>query len=285
MYYNDYSQEDGKLTYVKYGSSADKSLVRQVSLSDKGFDGSYKDEDIALSSKGPYPVLTSSHDDGGKDTTQIKYDHNTTDEKYITQFLTKQSDSYTLSSIKIPSSLRVFSGNVEELKSNLKTNRNSTDIKALEDLYDADAGEFMYVDPLFRVSMQTWYGEYYIPSELFVTEKSDSQIKAKAESYEGLSETDEDIWLHGGHLVIHFDIVTVPGDDNTTRPLVYDGGYSGSNQWVNQGQPDKPVPTEPDPDPDPKDPRDPHTDPGDVVIIDDSEQTDHKYGAKIFVID
>lgn len=56
-------------------------------------------------------------------------------------------------------------------------------------------------DQVFK-SVQTWYGEYYLPSDTYVTTENWATIKSQiSENFTGK----EDCWLHGGRLVISFN--------------------------------------------------------------------------------
>lgn len=56
-------------------------------------------------------------------------------------------------------------------------------------------------DQVFK-SVQTWYGEYYLPSDTYVTTENWATIKSKiSENFTGK----EDCWLQGGRLVISFN--------------------------------------------------------------------------------
>lgn len=58
-------------------------------------------------------------------------------------------------------------------------------------------------------SVQDWYCNYYLPSEIFVTKKG-----TKIEDYLGAEFTgDEECWIKDGYLVVNFDLVTVDGNN------------------------------------------------------------------------
>lgn len=104
-------------------------------------------------------------------------------------------DSYTFSSITLPSALRTFVGD--------KT---------------VPAGAHVSAEDLQR-SVQEWYGEYYLPSKLYVCAKG-FDVKGYASS-NGLNFSEE-FWLKDGYIVVNFDIKTV---DNGELSLSYNAGY------------------------------------------------------------
>lgn len=55
-------------------------------------------------------------------------------------------------------------------------------------------------------SVQSWYGEYYLPSDVHVVAK-DFNLKKYA-SERGYIDFTEDIWLNKGYIIVNFDIVT-----------------------------------------------------------------------------
>ena len=63
------------------------------------------------------------------------------------------------------------------------------------------------VDPKKVIqSVQTWYGEYYLPSDVHILPKN-YDINAYVREQGGIDFT-EDIWLDKGYIVVNFDIVT-----------------------------------------------------------------------------
>ena len=95
--------------------------------------------------------------------------------------------------------------------------------------------------------MQTWYGEYFIPNQLYVTDKeftADADGDGADETYssvwdyaneKGYVDLNEDFFKKDGYLVINFQIYTF---NNDKSHLAYSGS-NGDNMWTIQGQPDK----------------------------------------------
>ncbi len=112
IYYHDQSGEYKQL-YVPYGSKKDQSLIRSVQLGRKEFMGSYYDRDLIQTTK--YPVAEYS---GTGDVTDFKTTKSGSADDQ-NEFLQRKTDSYNLSQIVLPSSLRMFSGDLEQLRENL----------------------------------------------------------------------------------------------------------------------------------------------------------------------
>lgn len=225
VYYNDYSGSDIN-SYIPFGSDRDKKLVRSMTLSNTMFNGSYFDEDLAATVLHPvYNAATAKFTNsyGESDTASL-----------VSRYKLKETDGYTLSNIRLSSGLRIFSGNVDQLKANITADRNAT--KAVTEMYQIKPTDIDAVNSCVRPSMQTWYGSYLMPSELFASTMSPDEIRTYAEEHGGLASDDPNVWLKDGYLVVHFDIQT----HNSTDPgkdLSYAGSNSGSaNMWKNQNQ-------------------------------------------------
>lgn len=83
-------------------------------------------------------------------------------------------------------------------------------------------------------SMQRWYGEYYIPSEVHVVPKGFNVLQYAKEN--GAIDYFEDIWLKDGYIIINFDIETIKNDArylSYINPTNFPHGYC--NMWNKQG--------------------------------------------------
>ena len=96
--------------------------------------------------------------------------------------------------------------------------------------------------------MQTWYGIYYVPSHLHVTEQDvdvwqyaaheDYRNKIDAEygtkdKTPGTLDGTEDIFLKDGYLVLNFDIYTI--NDGKAHLKYYGNNDGATDQWKIQG--------------------------------------------------
>jgi hypothetical protein len=128
--------------------------------------------------------------------------------------LSKIKNVYTYSNIMIPENLRTFVGN----KNSLPSNSLPTGIS----------------DEQLKQSIQKWYCEYYIPSEIHLVPK-DFSITDYIKN-NGAVDYKESFWLKNGYLVVNFDIETV---QNNERHLSYinkenaNAGYC--NMWKREG--------------------------------------------------
>lgn len=163
-----------KQTRVKVGSDLDKLNTKWLSLS-SGFD-----VDTA--------VLRQTAELLGYDGTN--------------EFVKKRSATYTFDSLRLGTNLRVFVGDSHETQ--LENGNKINLYQALKRVYDEDKFDSEVGREAIR-SVQNWYGEYYLPSEIWVVPK-------------GAQCTDENA-LRDGYLVVNFEVVT----ENDGEPyLAYD---------------------------------------------------------------
>ena len=265
IYYDDYTGKDEQLL-VPYGSETDKGLVQKVQFSDGKFVGSWYDKDFDRSAL--YPQA---HYDGNGDIsgfTNKRSDQDTARSEY----LAKYTPCYTCSQISIPSGLRIFSGNVEQLKMNAKNA--GSDLISLAS-FSNFPNAVTAKSGVFDNSMQTWYGEYYVPANLYVSTMDPDELQKYAEEHGGLENNDTKVWKTDGFLVVNFDIVTVK---NGKENLRYAGGTGGQNMWVDQNYRNTAEVI------DPKHTTTIPTKPGDVILINNSKSTNDDYHAEIWTI-
>ena len=139
-------------------------------------------------------------------------------------------ESYCVGEIKLDQSLSLWTGNEEELEKNLKAvnsassalryadNLNSFNMTAPQ-IYDLSGQQgYNYYNKgmttdetydswAFESSMQTWYGKYTIPSQLYVCPKG--ALEDYIENEVDYIDFTEDFWLpDDGTLVLNFDITS-----------------------------------------------------------------------------
>lgn len=253
--YADVESSDGAeiLSMVGYGSRQDTENYSKVSISDLRFDGSYYMED-----KNIPRVLTQDDVAFSREKTNAwLYQKNIAAtpswpvEAYINNnaFLKREDKCFCLSKIILSSQLRLLTGNLEQLERNLS--RESSGLLYLKDrsisgAYDVTESANPELWELHRKSMQTWYGAYYIPNQLYITDDrfmADADGDGVEEEYDniwdytsvkGYIEGEEEFIKKDGYLVINFQIMTV---NNNTDHLLYFG--SNADQWQIEGAPDK----------------------------------------------
>lgn len=142
--------------------------------------------------------------------------------------LFRKSETHSFGKIILPSELSLLTGNEEQLRANqsksaeesLRYNTNG----GLGSIADAE-----YED--FEASMQTWYGRYTIPNNVYVCEKtengSDKFMDVMKE--EGACTLDSDIWLKDGYLILNFEITS---KNEGLNHLSYYG--AASNMWAKE---------------------------------------------------
>lgn len=93
------------------------------------------------------------------------------------------------------------------------------------------------IDPkLAMKSVQTWYGEYYLPSDTHVLPK-DCDLDSYIKKY-GAIDFKENIWLKNGYIIVNFDIVTYrEGDEKGHLSYINkDNALRGyCNMWKMEG--------------------------------------------------
>ena len=185
-------------------------------------------------------------------------------------FLNRKNDCYSLSDIRLTGSERLFTGSLYDLSVNSgkdfsnpdffghpgTTSENGT-IKffnGYQEESDSDDGQrnTLYVSTellnentsygkAFRKSVQTWYGTYTIPEDLYVTTKD----RLRNEGYNSVQDyaksgklsRNSDIWIHDGYLMLNFHITVYK---NGIKQLEYDNSEnSGLDMWKQQGMLEK----------------------------------------------
>ena len=276
VYYNTHTPDGEKKLYlVPYGSDEDKANVFKTSISDERFDGSYYTEDLSINRTIP-------QDDA--DYSRLKYnaymkEKNPTYPDDVFQntnaYLNKKEECYCLSQITLNNRLRLLTGNVEQLEMNLENNPG--EVEYLDDMTD-DGSSYKVMEATnpdmwdqHRMSMQTWFGEYYIPNQIYVTEETftaDADGDGVDETYndvydyisvKGSIDGTEDFFIDEGYLVVNFDITTY---NNGQPHLTYRA--TNKDQWVVEGMTDEVKVGDPDIDNEITIP----VKPGDVAIVD-----------------
>ena len=216
MYYTR-TTSSGEQQYVEVGSSRDtltSAIVQSVKLGSTQFDGARFQGRTFLTNDTDVPSTFTLPDFATYTATKQGLTLN--------QLLERKTDSYSVSEISISARQRLFSGCVEELARNSSKSR-------LDDSIETTYSDGKFEDnEEFTQSMQTWYGQYQIPNEFYVTKDTRDLDTI---SYDGKLSKDSDIWEKGGYIVVNFQIYAV-----------HDGNYSlayktsTQNMWETQGQ-------------------------------------------------
>lgn len=167
---------------------------------------------------GDYDTVSYTADVYGKDYNSILY---------------HATDSYCFAGATLYSTQKLLTGNEEELY----VNRNNSAEDALRYQETGGLGDINNtVYNKFRNSMQTWYGQYCIPGQLYVckTYPAGSEYADQFEekvAVDGFVSEDDDFWLDDGYLILSFDITTYK--DGTEAHLSYYKGENGNglNMW------------------------------------------------------
>ncbi|BCN30250.1 DUF5704 domain-containing protein [Anaeromicropila herbilytica] len=121
---------------------------------------------------------------------------------------------YTFTNIMIPENLRTFVGN--------------------ENMLPSRSMPYEIEEKMLTQSVQNWYCEYYIPSEIHILPKDFNLTRYITEN--GPIDFKEDFWLENGYLLINFDIETI---QNNERHLSYinkeNAKFGYCNMWNREG--------------------------------------------------
>lgn len=169
--------------------------------------------------------------------------------KTTNNYLSRETKCFCMSQIVLNSRLRLLTGNLEQLEMNLENQ--GAGLLYLDDKTESGASYKVneVTNPDYwdkhRMSMQTWFGAYWIPNQLYVTDgvfEADADGDGVKETYDtiwdyteekGYIEGNEDFIKKDGYLVINFDIKTV---NDGQYHLQYYGG--NKDQWQMEGCPD-----------------------------------------------
>lgn len=166
--------------YVRIGSEKDRMNAKYYSLNsgDFGIDGVHVKETSDL----------------------LGYDS-------ISKFADKETPVYSFGNIMLNQYTRIFSGkDHESILSNGKT----------INWWEAGMRELAEDSPVLNkritTSVQNWYGQYYLPATIYVTDLDEDTVKDKMAA-------GESPWLSNGYLVVNFNVIAVDGGE---MHLAYD---------------------------------------------------------------
>ena len=280
LYYNG-ENEDGteQMLLIPYGSAQDKAVYHPTSIGDIRNDGAYYYEDASIAR-----TLTQDDAEYSKDKRNAyMYESGLSRSRETftsaNRYLMKESPNYCLSRIVMTNDLRLLTGNLEQLEMNLENEGNGlkylTDRKqTFGNLYNVNEYSNPEYWDLHRMSMQTWFGEYWIPSQLYVTEdvfKADADGDGIEEEYDsiydymdehGYIEGNEDFFINDGYLVLNFQIRSY--NEGKGHLAYFAANQDGLDQWTREGSPDTVVVGDPNTDTD----IEVEVRPGDVAIVD-----------------
>ena len=274
-----YNNPDGSGDYIEYGSSRD-TVTTNWSSSKIGSpmqEGAYYTEKMTDTENGGLARKYHFGDWASFTANYYNANHGLSGSNALTaeNILQRTSNSYCLSHIILNPKLRLLSGEWESLHWNIEAGGKEYEtVKRYEDLSTWNISE----TNRFKKSMQTWYGEYYVPADLYVVDLTKypgfdiNTYMKNANGGLGLRE-DDPVFEQGGYLVVNFDIRTY----NDSKPhLKYIGNPSGGNMWNKEGFKNTP---------DPDDPTNiPNYEDGDILVIDLSKSVKDKYSPGIFNI-
>lgn len=278
-----YDNPDGSGTYIEYGTSRDTISTNWVAskIGTKMQEGAYYTDEVTDTENGG--SARKYHFGNWAQFTADEYNANHGSTLTAENILNRTSSkTYCLSHIILNPTLRLLSGEWEQLHWNIEDyGKEYENVIRYSDL-DGDGSEDADWDAddtkRFRRSMQTWYGQYYVPTNLYVVDLNkhpgfDMQdYMTHANGGMGIQE-DDPVFEKSGYLIVNFDIRTY---NEGKAHLKYLGGASGGNMWDEEDFSNTPDPDDPTPIPD--------YDDGDVIVIDLEKSVKDKYSAGIYNI-
>lgn len=228
-----YTDESGQ--YIEVNSTRDKNNVHTVSLSSPQFEGAWYQAREWYAQK----LISSLTDNYVNAIPNVLSFTSNLEGLQPTEYVNRQTNSYTMNGITLYPQQRLYSGDNEELERNQGLTRTDGSFST-----PAGAEETTY-----KKSMQTWYGQYSIPKNLYVTtvntlkkaiygevrdsDSSDNLLQKYAKM--GKLSEDSPIWKTTGYLVVGFDITTM---NEGHEHLRYGGDpFNSLNMWKGDGQP------------------------------------------------
>ena len=103
--------------------------------------------------------------------------------------------------------------------------------KGIGNFFNFDQKALSLADKV-RASHQKWYGEYYLPNDLYAAEKG-YPVAEYARTHGGL-DGKEGFWLKEGYVIVNFDIESVKGGDFKNPVLSY-WKAPKANMWAIEG--------------------------------------------------
>ncbi len=279
-----YHNPDGSGPYIEYGTSRDtlSSNWSSTSIGTKMQEGAYYTSDMTDTENGGTARKYHFGDWSSFTAEQYNKNYGLTGANELTseKVLRRTSKSYCLSHIVLGQQLRLFSGEWEQLSWN--TQETPTEFENVKRYSDLDGDDVVDTDweaedtERFRYSMQTWYGQFYVPSDLFIVDLNKhpgfdmERYMTTANGGLGIQE-DDPVFEKSGYLIVNFDIRTYKLGKAHLR---YSGGAAGGNMWETEGFNTAPLTDDPTPIA--------GFEEGDVVVIDLEKSVKDKYSPGIF---
>lgn len=269
VYYpKEYQNKDGKWVinqFTSMGSKIDLQNQKQVRLDDPMFKGAFYYEDASLNrTLWQFNNATSLVSDDLQfswwEENKMLYDlYHPTNPNYPREvykdkqnYMHKPGAHYTVSEITLDSDSRILSGNREQLAQNFTKQGTSMtwikDTDANGNVVDLTSEVSEERFEKFRMSMQTWYGEYFIPGDLFVTmpDAPDVFDYVVDKGYIDLGEENtyidkdgnkQNLFMDDGYLIVNFEIYTKNEGKDHLQYYGTNGGGKGSSkdQWKQEG--------------------------------------------------
>jgi len=204
-----------------------------IKLSERLFRGSFYYENLSMDRTIPQDDLEFSWAHANKGLYELNKDAIPTwpEEVYPSsnQYLNKEIHNHCYGTILLDHESRLLTGNLEQLERNL--DKEGDELLGLGTDRDGNIiteethPEIWYKH---RESMQTWFGKYDIPNQLYIAPDTVDVWEYALEA--GGINFEEDFWLRDGFLILNFDIIAVK---DGVPHLTYYGG--SLDRWQKEG--------------------------------------------------
>ena len=247
VYYKEKSSANAIASLIRVGSDADKRNKKVLNLDSFGFDHDYNYyTEVTSPGTGTGNVKNES---GNADPTggQLKYSllqdtqkdnlvHASEILKYdsVKSYLGYSEELWCPSFTKLINKMQTYDG---LRHSTILSNGVNDQFSALKSAVALNSETLGVSREDIYKRIQEWYGEFYLPSDIYVTDAGTDVAAALKSGVSGSELTgDESIWKHDGYLAVKFDIVTYR---NGERWLTYDNNsyvdgiiaYDRSDMW------------------------------------------------------
>lgn len=251
VYYKEQSSANSTVNLIRVGSEADQKNKKVLSMESFGFDHDYNyytESSIAGSDTGNVKNENGDVDSAGnrlkyslvQDTTKDNLVHagEILGYKNLQEYLEHKEEVWYPSLTKLVNRMQTYDGLRHET---ILSNGSGDPFSALKSAVILNSGVLGVSREDMYKRIQEWYGEFYLPSNVYVTWEGTDVASYLTGSDGGMVLTGkEKCWLNNGYLAVKFNIVTYR---NGTRWLSYDNSdtvddnirYDVGDMWEREG--------------------------------------------------
>lgn len=251
VYYKEQSSANSTVNLIKVGSEADKNNKKVLSMESFGFGHDYNYYTESTNASSDTGNVKNENGDVDSSGNRLKYSLVQDTEKdnlvhagemlgysNLQEYLEHKEEVWYPSLTKLVNRMQTYDGLRHET---ILSNGNGDPFSALKSavILNSDTLGVSREDIYKRI--QEWYGEFYLPSNVYVTWEGTDVAGCLTSGDGGMVLTgNESCWLKNGYLAVEFDIVTYR---NGEKWLAYDNGayyddnidYNVGDMWEREG--------------------------------------------------